>query len=171
MLRVGRIARPHGLRGSVVVTLDNPGSDSLFGAGWLHLGEPDAAGGAAPVRYAILQAGPGRRGQMILSLEGITTPEAVDLLRGQEVLLEESQLPPLGKSEFWFRDLLGLQAFDEGGAPLGEVGEVVDTADVPVLIVRQGREERFVPFADPFVIEVDLEQRRIVVAPPEEVGT
>lgn len=164
MIRIGIVARPHGLRGGVVVTLDNPASDSLFSARYLHLGQP----AKEPVRYEIRQVGPGRRGQQIVSLAGVSTPEAVDALRGWEVLLEEGQLPPLGEREYWFRDLLGLRAEAEDGTELGEVVEVVDTAEVPVLVVR-GEAERFVPFSDPFVIEVKLDAGRIRVAPPEEL--
>lgn len=163
-IRIGRVARPHGVRGAVVVTLDNPESESLFGVAYVHLGD-----GVAATRYEVLQTRPGRRGQLILSLQGITTPEAVDALRGREVLLEEKQLPRLEEGEYWFRDLIGLQAVDPAGAPLGEVGEVVDTADVPVLVIRSGKTERFVPFAEPFLLEVDLPQRRIVVEALEEV--
>ncbi|AKU91284.1 ribosome maturation factor RimM [Vulgatibacter incomptus] len=163
MIRVGLIARPHGVRGAVVVTLDNPSSDSLFGVDHVHLG----AGGQAPARFEVRRAGPGRKGQVILVLDGVETPEAVDALRGREVLLDEAQLPALEEHEFWIRDLVGLAAFDSDGTSLGRVEEVVDTAEVPVLIVRDGKDEAFVPFSDPYVVEVDLQARRIVVAPVE----
>ena len=47
------------------------------------------------------------------------------------------------------------------------MAEVVDTADVPVLVVRAEAGEIYVPFVDPYVLSVDLPGGRVVVAPPE----
>lgn len=164
MIQLGRVARPHGVRGAVAVTLDNPESETLFGVEYVYLGDESARS-----RYEVLQVRQGRKGQLLLSLQGITTPEAVEPLRGLGVLIEEAQLPELEEGEYWFRDLLGLAAFDEGGGALGEVSEVVDTADVPVLIVRSGKVERYVPFVEPYLVKIDLDQKRVVVAPLDEV--
>jgi 16S rRNA processing protein RimM len=163
VLRIGRIARPHGIRGAVAITLDDPDSESLFGVRHVHL----AAKGDAPRRVAVLRSSPGRKGQVLLHLEGLTTPEAAEALRDQELFLEEDQLPKLGQGEYWERDLLKLTAFNEAGAELGPVAEVVDTADVPVLVVRAQSGEVFVPFTDPYVLSVDVTSGKVVVAPPE----
>lgn len=165
VIRIGRVARPHGVRGSVAITLDNPASDSLFHVSWIRL---DGDGGST--RFDVRRAGPGRKGQVILTLAGVDTVEAADALRGREVAVEPDQLPALGEDEYWQRDLLDLQAFAEDGTPVGRVIEVVDTAEVPVLVVRGDGAERFVPFADPYVISIDLAARQIVVAPPEEAS-
>ncbi|HWV37848.1 MAG TPA: ribosome maturation factor RimM [Vulgatibacter sp.] len=162
-LHIGRVARPHGVRGSVAVNLDNPESDSLFHVSFVRL-----EGDAGSVRYDVRRASPGRKGQVVLSLAGVDSVEAADALRGREVLVDPDQLPALGEREYWQRDLLDLQAFGEDGAPIGRVIEVVDTAEVPVLVLRGDGAERYVPFADPYVISIDLASRRIVVAPPEE---
>jgi len=146
----------------VAVTLDDPESTSLLGVRWVHL----RAGGETR-RVPVLRSGPGRKGQVLLQLEGIATPEAAETLRDQEVLLEEEQLPPLEEGEYWERDLLKLVAVDEAGREIGRVAEVVDTADVPVLVVHGAGGEVYVPFVDPYVLSVDVQGGRVVVAPPE----
>ncbi len=163
MLRIGRIARPHGIRGAVAITLDDPDSESLYGVRYVHL----AVKGDVPRRVAVTRASPGRKGQVLLHLEGLATPEAAEALRDQEVLLEEEQLPKLGQGEYWERDLLKLTAVDAAGAELGPVAEVVDTADVPVLVVRASAGEVYVPFTDPYVLSVDVAAGKVVGAPPE----
>lgn len=162
MIRIGRIVRPHGIRGALAVTLDDPESESLYGVRYVHL---RSAGETR--RVDVRRTGPGRKGQVLLQLAGVETPEAAELLRDREVLLEEDQLPKLGAGEFWHRDLLTLMAVDSNGAELGPVAEVVDTADVPVLVVKAKAGELFVPFTESFVVEVDLRGRRVVVSPPE----
>ncbi len=147
----------------VAVTLDDPESESLLGIRYVHLRATDAA----PRRIVVVRSAPGRKGQSLLQLEGLTTPEAAEALRDQEVLLEEEQLPKLQPGEYWERDLLRLTAVDEAGQELGPIAEVVDTADVPVLVVRGKAGELFVPFVDPYVLSVDTAAGKVVVAPPE----
>lgn len=163
MIRIGRIARPHGIRGMVAVNLDDPESESLFGVAHIHL----AAEGQPPTRYGVRRTAPGRKGQVLLHLEGMDTPEAAESLRDRNIFLEESQLPALEEGEFWFRDLLTLRAVDETGAELGAVTEVVDTADVPVLVVKGSGGDIFVPFTEPYVLDVNVREGRVLVAPPE----
>lgn len=163
LIRVGRVARPHGVRGAIAITLDYSESESLFGVRWVHL-----RAGESVRRWKVLRSGPGRRGQVLLQLEGLNTPEAAEELRDQEVLLEPAQLPPLGEDEYWLRDILGLEAVTAEGASCGRVVDVVDTAEVPVLVIRgQGDEELFVPFTSPWLVGVELEAGRVVVTPPE----
>lgn len=164
MLRLGRIARPHGVRGAVAVTLDNPASETLLEVDYVHLRD-----GGASQRYEVRSARPGRKGQIVLRLEGIDSVEAAETLRDRELLVEESQLPRLDPDEFWNRQLLGLRAMDREGQDLGEVIEVVDTAEIPVLVVRGESGERYVPFTRSHLDEVDLAAGRIVVDPPEEL--
>lgn len=164
LVRLGRVARPHGVRGAVAVTLDNPESDSLLGVAHVYLRR-----GEQVERRDLRRVQPGRKGQVVLSLEGVPSVEAAELLREQELLIEASQLPSLGEREFWQRDLLGLQVMDARGESLGRVVEVVDTADIPVLVVRGDAKERFVPFTKSHVREVDVSGGRILVDPPEEL--
>lgn len=161
MVRVGIVARPHGVRGAIAVTLDNPDSESLYGVEYVHLGEE-------PRRLDVVRTARGRAGQVILELEGVDSIERAEELRGLEVFLEEEQLPPLEEDEYWHRDLLGLEAVDEEGRSLGRVTEIVDTAEVPVLVVGRGKREFFVPFLREYVPHVDLPEGRVVVRPPEE---
>lgn len=165
MVRIGVVARPHGVRGMVAVTLDDPEGTALLGAGYVHLA---SAADAAPRRFDVVRATTGRKGQTLLALAGVATPEAAETLRDREVLLEDAQLPKLEEGEYRLSSLLGLDAVNREGRSLGRVTEVVDTAEVPVLVVAARGTEVYVPFADPHVVEIDLAGGRIVVDPPEE---
>lgn len=145
------------------MTLDDAKSESLLGVSYVHLGEE----GGALKRLETVRTAKGRQGQIVLALEGVETVEQAEALRDLLVFLERSQLPALGEDEYWQRDLVGLLAVGEDGEEVGEVMEVVDTAEVPVLVVRKGREETFVPFNKTHVLKVDLPGRSVVVAPPE----
>jgi ribosomal 30S subunit maturation factor RimM len=65
---------------------------------------------------------------------------------------------------------VGLEAVDEQGARLGRVESVWNTGPVPNLVLRSPHgEEWLVPFADDFVLQVDVEGRRIVMRKPDHL--
>lgn len=158
LIRVGVVARPQGLSGELVITLDHAGSDSLRHVRVVRMGEQS--------RH-LRRVRPGRPGQAIVDV-GLGSRDDAEGLRGAEVRVDEAELPPLGANEYWHSDLLGLTAVDAAGAELGKVEEVVDTAEVAVLVVRSAGGEWFVPMADPYVIEIDVKGGRLKVAPPAE---
>jgi 16S rRNA processing protein RimM len=164
MIRVGVVARPHGVRGAIAVTLDDPSSTTLHHVDHVFLGASEDD--AAARRIAVRRGGTGRKGQALLELEGVGSFEAADGLRGLWVMVERGQLPPLGAGEYLQRDLLGLRAVDAAGAELGAVAEIVDTASVPILVVRGEGAERYVPFTEDHVLAVDVPGGTIRVAPP-----
>lgn len=165
-IRLGVIARPHGLAGQLAVTLDAPGSTTLQSCSHLFLAASEEA--QDPQRFSIRRAGPGRKGQALVTLEGVATLEAAEALRGKLVLVEREQIP-LEEGEVLFSELIGLAAVDPSGAPLGSVVEVVDSAEVPILVLRLGARERFVPFVESCVRELDPAAGRLVLVPlPED---
>lgn len=166
LIRLGIIARPHGLAGQLAVTLDAPGSTTLQSCSHLFLGA--SAQDQSPQRFPIRKAGPGRKGQALVTLEGIATLEAAEALRSRVVLVEREQIP-IEEGEVLFSELIGLAAVDPSGAPLGTVEEVVDSAEVPILVLRLGARERFVPFIESCVRELDPAAGRLVLVPlPED---
>ena len=152
--------------GAGAVTPDDRASTTLPPVDRVFLGAAEDDAAAREVR--VLSGGTGRKGQAILSLDGVSTLEAAEALRGRWVLVDRAQLPPLEEGEYLHRDLLGLAALGEDGAALGAVSEVVATGPVVVLVLRDGPRERFVPFTADHVLGVDLEARTIRVSPPAE---
>ena len=64
------------------------------------------------------------KGALIARIDGVTTKEDADALRGMDLLARRDQLPSLPDDEFYHTDLMGLTAFDTGGAELGRVKAV-----------------------------------------------
>jgi 16S rRNA processing protein RimM len=152
---VGLVIRPRGIAGEVVV---EPLSDhpSRFEAGaqvWLD--------GAA---MSIASARPdGSR--WVLLFEGVTSREAAEALRGSELLVDSSLLPPLDEGSYYLHDLIGCSVEEVGGARLGTVTGVVPGAPGWLDIEDDGR-SALVPMVRAFLRVVDLEEKRIVIDPP-----
>lgn len=102
-------------------------------------------------------------------VSGIRTKEEADALRGTELYVDRARLPSLPDDEFYHSDLIGLQAVDTGGQPMGRVIAVHNHGAGDILEIG-GPERRaalMLPFTLAAVPTVDLAAGRIVVDLPE----
>lgn len=103
-------------------------------------------------------------------LGGVATREQAEALRGLRLHAPRSRLPALPDDEFYHADLIGLDAVDTGGAPLGLVRSVENHGGGDFLeIARPPAPPLLVPFTREAVPTVDLAARRVVIDPPEEI--
>ena len=102
-------------------------------------------------------------------LSGVTSKEAADALRGQRLYAPREALPSLPDDEFYHADLIGLEVFDTGGAPLGRVKAILNHGASDILELHRPGESGTVllPFTKTAVPTVDLALGRIVADPPE----
>jgi len=107
------------------------------------------------------------KGALIARVDGITTKEQADGLRGMEIFATRDQLPGLPDDEFYHADLIGLMCFDAGGAPLGRVKAVQTNGaeDLLEIISPAHKDTVLVPFTKAIVPTVDLACGRIVLDP------
>lgn len=163
-LQFGYVSRAHGLDGQVVVKTFDPASEVLFEIERLKLKLKDGT----EVEYAIEEVAEAPGGDLRVNLEGIDNRPKAEKLVGSTVFAFREDLDAPADGEFFQGDLIGLAALDEQGAALGTVEEIWNTGPVPNLVVRGGAGgELLVPFADEFVVKVDLQARTVVMRPPE----
>ncbi len=162
MVEVGRLVKPHGVRGEIKLAPYNPASD-LFRPG-LPLLLQGIAGGAR--RVEVLAARP-HKGGFLLRLAGVETMTEAERLVGARVSVAEADLPPLSEGEFYWFQIVGLEVATEAGTRLGRVVEILETPAHDVYVVRDGDRERLVPAVDEVVVEIDRAAGRLVVRPIE----
>lgn len=108
-------------------------------------------------------------GALTARLSGIATKEQADGLRGVRLHVPRARLPALPEDEFYHADLIGLEVFDTGGAPLGRVRAVLNHGASDLLEIHGPGLSSTVllPFTREVVPTVDLAAGRIVADPPE----
>lgn len=108
------------------------------------------------------------KGSLIARVDGVTTKEDADALRGMDLIAKRDQLPSLPDDEFYHTDLMGLTAYDTGGAELGRVKAVQSNGadDLLEIVSPAQKDSVLVPFTKKIVPTVDLVSRRIVLDPP-----
>jgi 16S rRNA processing protein RimM len=157
---MGRFGRPHGVRGLVHVV-----SFTAEPADLPRYGPFDDGLGR---RFSLAWRGPGIA-EVTEIVEGRRLPvsdrNAAATLNHVRLYVDRDRLPPAAEGEFYLIDLIGLQAFDAAGTPLGRVKAVRDVGAGASLFIGK----QLVPFTRAAVPAVDLAAGRVTVAPPTEV--
>jgi 16S rRNA processing protein RimM len=162
---VGRIGKPHGLRGEVTVDVRTDEPERRYVTGSVLRAEPPR-GSASGVRSLTVGGVRWHQTTLLVTFEEIPDRNAAESARGivlhASVPVEESPEDP---DEFYDRQLVGLAAHDLAGAALGEVTGVVHGGAQDLLVVRtpDGR-DALVPFVKALVPEVDLAGGRVTIA-------
>jgi 16S rRNA processing protein RimM len=104
-------------------------------------------------------------------LRGVSTREAAAALTGVEIFARRDQLPPPSAEEFYYDDLIGLDAVDSDGAPLGRVVSLMNYGggDILEIALARGGETLLLPFTRRVAPTIDFDVGRIVIEPPDEV--
>ena len=163
LVEIGYVARAHGTRGDVFVTIHNPNSSTLELATSIFIGDQS---------FAIETLKLGNGGYRI-GLDSIGDRDHAEQLRGKPVSVTRSELG-LAPDEVLLVDLIGCQVVLKNGEPWGKVIRVEPGAQDRLVILDDGDGsgggiERELPLVDAFVLSTDLEQRVITVDPPPDL--
>lgn len=162
LLVVGRLGRPHGVRGELTVEVRTDDPDDRFAPGRRLYTEPADRGPltvTASVRHS---------GRWLLTLDGVNDRAGAEALRDTLLLLPAADLPPLvDPEEFYDHQLVGLTARTVDDRPLGTVSDVVHGPAGDLLVLAYDGAERLVPFLAAVVPTVDVDGGYLVVDPPE----
>ncbi|MGD8620428.1 MAG: ribosome maturation factor RimM [Anaerolineales bacterium] len=155
-LVVGRVVRPHGVRGSLVVEPVSRVIDSLQPGSVVFLGESEHA-------YIIENIRPHRK-RFLMTLDGIEDRNEADLYRDLEVRLSYEESEPLDDHEYYYWQILGLKVQKEDGQLLGKVVDIIETGANDVYIVHSDSgEELLLPAIADVILTVDLEASKLIV--------
>ncbi len=159
---VGRLARPHGLRGemSVEVLSDFP---ERFVPGLVLVATGTAGtAGRELVVSTVRPAG----GRLLIGFEGVGTRTEAEALRGIDVAVPAGHEVPRPEGYVYHFDVEGCRAVDRAGRDLGVVTGLAEVGGRSLLSVRTPGGERDVPFVEPIVVSVDVAGKLVVLDLP-----
>jgi len=157
-LAVGRIQRPHGVRGELRMEILTDFPEQLSRLKTLYLGDQQQPYALASVRL--------HHDIALLKLVGIDERNAADATRGLIVSIALEDAVPLEDDEVYEYALEGLEVVTDEGEHLGEIVELFTAPGAnEVLIVHGPRGELLIPVTEEIVVSVDLEGGRLVIHP------
>ena len=164
-LVVGRILRPHGLRGELAVEVRTDNPEQRFAPGSV-LGTDPAEAGPLTV-----EASRWHSGRLLVSFAGIADRTDAESLRGAWLTIDAADIPLLDDpDEFHDHQLTGLTVVTVSGELVGTVTDVLHHGQALLAVTPTAgtspRAEVLVPFVAPIAVEVDLAGGRLVIDPP-----
>lgn len=162
---VGRIGKPHGIRGHVTVDVRTDEPERRFADGVVLRAVPPKGSALGPTTLTV-EGTRWHQGVLHVLFEEVADRDDAEAVRGVLLYADiPADASPEDPDEYYDHQLVGLAAYDEDGTQLGEVTGLVHGGAQDLLTVRTpDRREALVPFVKALVPVVDLEQRRVVIA-------
>ena len=164
-LVVGRLRKPHGLKGEVAVFPLTADPSAVLAAGrtlrrMTLSGELEGA----PL---VVERSRGYHREWLVKFRGIDSREGLADFPGQFLGVPASELTPPQGDEVYLHELQGFAVVMEDGTAAGLVSAVYELPSGVMIEVQGPKREFLLPYKKAFVRQVDREARRLVIAPPE----
>jgi 16S rRNA processing protein RimM len=164
-LVVGRLRRPHGLKGDCAVfpLTDHP--EEVFAPGrsvWLKDLQGEVVAGPLEIERSRSY-----HRQWLVAFRGLNDRAAVEQWYDALLTVPAETLRPPEGDEVYLHELEGFSVQDPAGEPLGLVSGVMELPSGLMLEVQGRKREFLLPYRKEFVKQVDRSGRRLTVELPE----
>ena len=158
-LLIGRLGKTHGVQGEMDFHVYTDFPERLKHGKKVFLGEDKT-----PI---VLDTVRPKNKLMLISFEGIHSPEEARLLTNQEVFVKTAEVPLLPEGMYYHHELIGLRVF-EGEKMLGVLSEILVTGANDVFVIKNVEsEELLLPDIPSVILEVNLDEGKMIVSVPD----
>lgn len=160
---LGHITKPRSFKGEVIVYLDTDSPEE-----YLEMESVFVEINRQLVPFFIEQIRPHKGKNVRVKFEGINSEEEAKAVVKKKLFLPLELLPELDTQDFYHHEVIGFSIHDQQVGNIGEIADIVESNTNPIFkIEHPGGEEILIPIADEFIVNVDKDQKQIVVNCPE----
>jgi 16S rRNA processing protein RimM len=159
--KIGKVARPHGLKGEVTVLLDDGPAD------WNTLKNVYILMAADQLVPYFIERISIRDTKAFVKFEDLDTPESAEAVSRKDIYLPKTERPKSGKGEFYDDEVIGFDIEDAQHGDLGKVIDVEMSGMNRLLVVKHDQKEFLIPTNGPFITGVNKSKKKISVDLPE----
>jgi 16S rRNA processing protein RimM len=158
---LGKITKPHGFKGNLIVHLetDEPelyeNMESVF---------VDTNGMLVPFFFEFAQVHGANK--LLVKFED-TSPEEAEKLINKDLYLPLESLPELDGTDFYYHEIIGFTLFDQTNTEVGLIKSINDATAQALFELEIDGKEILVPIVDEWILEVDRENKAILVEIPD----
>jgi 16S rRNA processing protein RimM len=163
-LVVGRLRKPHGLKGEFTVFPLTSTPEAVYTAG-SKLMRVDLEG--EPLGELVVESARPYHREWLVKFRGIADRPTLDALRGFFLSVEADRLAQPEGDEVYLHELEGFSVRDEAGTALGLVTGLYEVASGLMIEVQGPKREFLLPYKKEFVVGVERGERRLVVRVPD----
>jgi len=160
-LLVGRIVKPHGIKGELKVYpfSQQPATFAVYEQ--VVIGDPE---GVALRHCRIARQRPSGK-LVILQCAEVGTREAAEALSGCTIWARRADLLELPEDEYYWHELEGMAVRTEEGRELGTVESLFSTGAHDIMVVKGHGREYLIPVTGAIILEQDVEARCMLIRP------
>ncbi|MDD3617914.1 MAG: ribosome maturation factor RimM [Desulfobulbaceae bacterium] len=158
---LGKITRPHGIRGEVKVHPYSGLPENFLRYSEIFIGTADRD---ERIPYTVEHCRIQGR-SVLLTLTGCRDRDRAELLAGKEVWLRRGDLPEPDEDEFYLIDLIGRRAVTDDHRILGRITGILETGAHDILSVTDDGREYLIPLRKEFIVEI-ADQEVVLKLPP-----
>jgi 16S rRNA processing protein RimM len=108
-------------------------------------------------------------GEYVAEIKNITDRTIAETFRNQEIFTAREKLPEADDGEFYIDDLIDLSVYDSNDMHIGTVIDVSNFGASDLLCIKTNDGKQFFcPMAEPFLVNVDIDNQKIIIADYEE---
>lgn len=157
MVTMGRLGRPHGIRGWMKLISFTDPIEQIFSYSDWHIQTQSLSW--QPLHYQEWQT---QGTTLLVKLPNCDTPEQAKSYTNRIIAVPREQLTPLSEGDYYWIDLEGLRVVTDTGIELGQVDHLFATGANDVMVVT-GDKQRLIPYNKTTIIEVNLAEQFIRV--------
>lgn len=156
--RIGRILKPHGIRGAFKVLIETDFPERFARDESIiieHKGEYRSFT-LDEVKYL-------NNGVVVLKAQGIDSPEEAVRYKNEALVVTEEELTPLEEGMYYHHDLIGCRVI-QAGKEIGSVKEIFFNGGTDIYVAETGDGRTImIPAVTDFVKKIDIEKKEILV--------
>lgn len=164
-LLLGKIERPHGVRGELRVRILTDYPERLKSLKRVYLGSDPNTSKAKAYEIKSVRF---HKGAALLTFADVPSRNEAELLRGQMVMIDMANAVPLDDDEVYLYQLIGMDVQTSAGEKLGKLRDVLETGANDVYIIDSPQYgELLIPIHEDTLIDTDVDERLITVELPD----
>ena len=156
-IKIGQIVNAVGLKGEVKVYNYSDSQERYYDLQTVYL--DDKLYEIEKVRF--------QQHLVILKFKGVEDRNAAESLKGKYLNITEADLKELPEGTYYIRDLIGVLVVLESGEVLGTLTNVLQNFAQDLYEIDVNGKKVLLPAVNEFVLDVDLESRKVTVRLPE----
>ncbi len=161
---VGRIRKPHGVRGDLKVAVQSDEPARFFELERVFVSNNPKDHSPAEMRVTDVRF---HGNDAVLTFDGLTSREAAAQYNSAWLFVALEDAVPLEDGEIYTFQLVGLSVMTTQGEVIGAVSNVLETGANDVIVVNGPLGEVLIPDIPQVVVGVDLEAKQLTIEPLE----
>lgn len=156
-LLIGKVAKPHGLRGQIKVHSYAASQETFFAGRKVFLSRGEE------LQVWVISEAKVQARSLLLKLYGVEDRQQAERLAGFSVYLEEKDLKALPDGEYYWYQLIGSRVYNDRDQFLGIMEGILATPAHDIWVIRDREKEIFFPAVEDVILSVNKIQREIRV--------